>query len=135
MVTEPIIARLLLVAVLGVAWLPHGLASGPDAANAATAAPKIEWVLKPSKNSLDREALITITDRAGRPVSNAKVTVSVDMPSMPGAHHVPPVLAAPTSTPGLYTALLQLEMAGEWTARIEMSAPQRLKIFKKFNVD
>jgi uncharacterized GH25 family protein len=135
MVTKPRIARLLLAAALGLGWLPHGLASDTHTANAASAAPKIEWVLKPSKNSLDREALITITDRAGRPISNAKVTVSMDMPSMAGAHHVPPVLATPTSTPGLYTALLQPEMAGEWTARIEMSAPQRLKIFRKFNAD
>ncbi len=135
MVTRLSIARLLLTAALGLGWLPHGLASDTPAAHATSAAPKIEWVLKPSKNSLDRESTITITDRAGKPISNAKVTISLDMPSMPGAHHVPPVLATPTTTPGLYTALLRPEMVGEWTARIEMSAPQRLKIFKKFNVD
>ena len=135
MVTRLRIARLLLTAALGLGWLPHGLASDTHAAHVASAAPKVEWVLKPSKNSLDRESTITITDRAGKPISNAKVTISLDMPSMPGAHHVPPVLATPTSTPGLYTALLRPEMVGEWTARIEMSAPQRLKIFKKFNVD
>ena len=135
MVTKLRITSLLLTAVLSVGWLPLGLASDTQAARVVSAAPKVEWILKSSKNSLDRESLITITDHTGKPISNAKVTISLDMPSMPGAHHVPPVLATPTTTPGRYTALLRPEMVGEWTARIEMSAPQRLKIFKKFNVN
>jgi hypothetical protein len=135
MVTKLRIAILILTVALSVGWLPLSLASDKHSAHVSSAGPKIEWILKSSKNSLNRESLITITDHTGKPISNAKVTISLDMPSMPGAHHVPPVLATPTSTPGLYTALLQPEMVGEWTARIEMSAPQRLKIFKKFNVN
>ena len=135
MVTKLPIASLILTLAVSVGWLPLGLASDKNSAHVSSAGPKVEWILKSSKNSLNRESLITITDHTGKPISNAKVTISLDMPSMPGAHHVSPVLATPTSTPGLYTALLQPEMVGEWTARIEMSAPQRLKIFKKFNVN
>jgi hypothetical protein len=140
MVSNSINALALLVAALGICSAPSGFAGNHSASEAHTAsaanpAMKIDWVLKPTNKSLEREALITISDRIGKPVSNAKVTISLDMPSMPGAHHVPPVPATATGSPGRYTALLQLEMAGDWTARIEMSAPQRLKVHKKFNVD
>ena len=140
MVSKSINAMVLLLAALGIGGTPPGFAgnhsgSAANTSNATNAAMKIDWFLKPTNKSLQREALITISDRTGKPVSNAKVTVSLDMPSMPGAHHVAPVFATATGTPGHYTALLQFEMAGDWTARIEMSAPQRLKVHKKFNVN
>lgn len=113
------------------------------AALAATPAPaagqgqgrpaSIGWTLKKAGDSLEYEALLAVLDRDGRPVFGAVIDVSFDMPSMPGAHRSPPVRATPTPKAGQYVARFQLEMAGEWMARIEMTAPHRVKLFQKFH--
>jgi hypothetical protein len=59
------------------------------------------------------------------PLSGVQVTVGADMPSMPMAHNVKPVKAAPGKTPGEYRARLDLEMRGEWAVKLRISGPVR----------
>ena len=63
--------------------------------------------------------------RGGAPLSGAQVSVRADMPSMPMAHSVKPVKAAPGKAPGEYRARLDLEMRGEWTVKLRISGPLR----------
>ncbi|HEU4351216.1 MAG TPA: FixH family protein [Burkholderiales bacterium] len=68
----------------------------------------------------------TITlQRGGQPLSGAQVTVGADMPSMPMAHNIKPIKAAPTGTPGEYRARLDLEMTGEWAVKLRIAGPVR----------
>ena len=69
--------------------------------------------------------------KSGMPVEGAEVVVKADMPSMPMAHNVPPVKAAPGSMPGHYTAHLELEMHGDWALTLDVSGPTRDRIVKK----
>jgi hypothetical protein len=52
--------------------------------------------------------------RTAAALEQAAVTVGADMPSMPMAHNVRPVIAKATGTPGEYQARLTLEMYGDW---------------------
>jgi hypothetical protein len=63
--------------------------------------------------------------RGGEPLSGAQIMVDADMPSMPMAHHVRPVKAQPTKTPGEYRARLDLEMPGQWAVKLRLSQPVR----------
>jgi hypothetical protein len=55
------------------------------------------------------------------------------MPSMPMAHNVKPVKAAPGSAPGEYTARIELEMFGEWALKLDVRKPVRDRIVRKFD--
>lgn len=65
----------------------------------------------------------------------AAVTVGADMPSMPLAHNVRPVVAKATGAPGEYQARLALEMFGDWAVRIRISGTLRDQLveIKNFN--
>jgi hypothetical protein len=54
------------------------------------------------------------------------------MPSMPMAHNVKPVKAAPGAAPGEYTARIKLEMFGEWALKLDVRKPVRDQIVKRF---
>jgi len=56
--------------------------------------------------------------------------VSADMPSMPGAHNVKPVMAHSMGL-GIYHARLKLEMYGEWVLKMDFTKPRRDRIVKK----
>ena len=71
--------------------------------------------------------------KSGEPVAGAEVVVKADMPSMPLAHNVRPVKAAAGSTPGYYTATLELEMLGEWALTLDVSGPTRDRVVKKLD--
>ncbi|MSP97319.1 MAG: hypothetical protein EXR29_08885 [Betaproteobacteria bacterium] len=58
--------------------------------------------------------------QAGYPLTGVQVTLGADMPSMPMAHNVRPVQAAPGTEPGEYRAQLQLEMQGEWAVKVRL---------------
>ncbi len=116
-----------------IAWLAPWL-SVPALAQ-AVAPLSVEWTLEKTAKPLEREAMLTVTDGQGQPVSGASIEVSVDMPSMPMMHKVPKAIAEPAGPPGRYRARFTLEMAGEWAAQIEVKGPVRTKIVKKFNVD
>ena len=57
------------------------------------------------------------------------------MPSMPMAHTVKPVKAAPGKNPGEYLARLDLDMRGEWTLKIRISGPVRDQVVKTLRFD
>ena len=71
--------------------------------------------------------------KSGTPVEGAEVVVKADMPSMPLAHNVPPVKAAPGSMPGHYSARLELDMHGEWALTLDVSGPTRDRVVKKLD--
>ena len=62
---------------------------------------------------------------SGDPVDGAEFSVSTDMPSMPGAHHMPHVAGEPTGEPGTYKAELDFDMPGEWNLILRFKKPNR----------
>jgi hypothetical protein len=88
---------------------------------------------KPTKQDLVYDCRILLTEaRSGTPVSGAELAVGADMPSMPMAHNVKPVKAAPGAAPGEYSARIELEMFGEWALKLDVRKPVRDRIVKKF---
>jgi hypothetical protein len=63
--------------------------------------------------------------RSAAPLEQATLTIGADMPSMPIAHNVRPVLAKATGKPGEYRARLTLEMHGVWALRLTIAGPLR----------
>jgi len=73
---------------------------------------------------LKYDCLVRLEGRTtGQPITGASIKVAADMPSMPMAHAVRPVTAAPSPTPGVYTLHLDLEMPGEWALRLTIEGP------------
>jgi hypothetical protein len=95
----------------------------------------IEWRVAATGKPLEREATITLIDAQGKPVENGEVEITVDMPSMPMMHRIPRIVARATGEQGQYVARFTLEMAGEWTAQIEVKRPQPTRVVKRFKVD
>lgn len=63
--------------------------------------------------------------RGDRPLEGAEITITADMPSMPMAHNVRPVVARAGQAPGEYEARLELDMLGEWAIRLRLGGPVR----------
>jgi len=63
-------------------------------------------------------------------IDGAKFMVGADMPSMPGAHNVKPVIANSLGM-GMYHVRLSLEMYGEWVLKMDFTKPRRDRIVKK----
>ena len=58
------------------------------------------------------------------PVSNASMSVSADMPSMPMAHNMRPIMVMPVvGLAGQYEFILELEMAGQWRLIYNILSP------------
>ena len=62
---------------------------------------------------------------SGDLVDGAEFSVSTDMPSMPGAHHMPHVTGMATGEPGVYKAELDFDMPGEWNLILRFKKPNR----------
>jgi len=89
---------------------------------------------KPTRHDLVYDCRIALTDAASRkPVAGAELSLGADMPSMPMAHNVRPVKAAPAKEPGVYTARIELEMYGEWALKLNVRAPVRDVIVRKID--
>jgi hypothetical protein len=89
---------------------------------------------RPTKHDLVYDCKIVLKEaKTGKPVSGADLAVGADMPSMPMAHNVKPVKAAPGTAPGEYTARIELEMFGEWALKLDVRKPVRDRIVKKFD--
>lgn len=95
----------------------------------------VEWRVAATGKPLEREATITLTDAHGKPIENAELEITVDMPSMPMMHRIPKIIARPATEQGQYTVRFTLEMAGEWAAQIQVMRPQRMRVIKRFKVD
>jgi hypothetical protein len=88
---------------------------------------------KPTKHDLVYDCRFVLKEaKTGKPVSGAELAVGADMPSMPMAHNVKPVKAAPGAAPGEYTARIELEMFGEWALKLDVRKPVRDRIVKRF---
>jgi hypothetical protein len=121
--------------IVAVLFLLGTCAAGPAVAQDAASKPlSVEWTLTKGAKPLEREALLTVTNASGQPVSGVSIKINVDMPSMPMMHRVPTAIAEPAGESGRYKARFTVEMPGEWAAQIEISEPVRTKIVKKFNV-
>jgi hypothetical protein len=91
---------------------------------------------KPTSSKFTYDCTIKLTNaRSALPLEKAEVVVGADMPSMPMAHNVKPVIAKPTGKPGEYEARLQLEMFGDWAVRLKVEGVLRdqLVVMKNFN--
>ena len=79
-----------------------------------------------AESGLGYEYTFRVTRRgSGEPVDGAEFSIATDMPSMPGAHHMPHVTGEPTGEPGTYTGEIDFDMPGEWTLILRFSKPNR----------
>ncbi len=74
-------------------------------------------------------------ERAGKPLEGVRVSVGADMPSMPMAHNIKPVVARPGKAPGEYEARLDLDMIGEWAIKLRLSGPVRDQVVLLLHFD
>jgi hypothetical protein len=109
---------------------------------AALAAPALAQRLaadvncKATKETLVYDCRIALKESgSGKPVSGAEISVGADMPSMPMAHNVRPVKAAPTNQPGEYAARIELEMHGEWAVKLRVGGPVRDQLIMHYQFD
>jgi hypothetical protein len=73
--------------------------------------------------------------RNAQPLQGARVAIGADMPSMPMAHNIKPVVAKPGSAPGEYEAQLALDMTGEWAIKLRLSGPVRDQVILHYHFD
>ncbi len=86
---------------------------------------------KGADKKLVYDCMIFITDfKTKKKINSAKFKVGAEMPSMPGAHNVKPVMAHSTGM-GTYHVRLNLEMYGEWVLKMDFTKPRRDRIVKK----
>lgn len=81
------------------------------------------------------ECTVRLRGMDGAPLTGAAVTLGASMPSMPMAHHVHAVKAAPTGTPGDYRGRLALEMSGIWAVQVDVAGPVRDRVARTLQVD
>ena len=74
-------------------------------------------------------------ERRGRPLENARISIGADMPSMPMAHNIKPVVAKPGKAPGEYEARLDLDMTGEWAIKLRVSGAVRDQVILHYLFD
>ena len=79
---------------------------------------------KPSGKDLIYDCVVRLA-RADRPVTGAQLSVSAEMPSMPGEHSLKPVKARPGKGPGEYVVRLDLDMPGEWDLKLRLTGAVR----------
>lgn len=91
---------------------------------------KAEVSCRPAEK-LQYDCVIKLANsRTSEPLSGLTLTVSADMPSMPGAHNVRPVKATEEQDKGTYRARIALEMYGDWALRLELSGAVRDRVVK-----
>ena len=109
-------------------WFPSISAAFLLAQNAAMAGDRM--MVRHSKqpaggeSGLGYEYAFKVTKHgSGEPVDGADFSISTDMPSMPGAHHMPHVAGEPTGEAGTYKATLDFDMPGEWNLILRFRKP------------
>jgi hypothetical protein len=96
--------------------------------------PKADLACKATGKDFVYDCTIRLS-RDGRPLEGVQVSVGADMPSMPMAHNVKPVKAAPAKAPGEYRAQLDLEMLGVWAVKLRLSGPVRDQLVLHYEFD
>ena len=74
-------------------------------------------------------------ERGGQPLDGVRISIGADMPSMPMAHNIRPVLARAGKQPGEYEARLDLDMIGEWAIKLRLSGPVRDQVVLLYRFD
>ena len=113
---------------------PTLLAIGPLAWAQGSSRPQVDLQCQSYGMGPMLECTVDIKRRDGTPLEGAQVTLGALMPSMPMAHTVKPMKAAPTGKPGQYRATLELEMLGVWAVDIDISGPARDKLARHVTV-
>lgn len=78
---------------------------------------------------------VHLSNKDGTPLHSGKVVLSASMPSMPMAHSVRPMVAAPSDKPGEYRGTLELEMPGVWAIQVDVSKPRRERLVQSLRVE
>ncbi|NJO22736.1 MAG: hypothetical protein HC868_07070 [Sphingomonadales bacterium] len=79
-------------------------------------------IAKPGAEKLQYDCIIKLANaRTSEPLSGLTLTIGADMPSMPGAHSVRPIVATEDAGKGVYRALVTLEMHGDWALHLNLS--------------
>jgi hypothetical protein len=91
---------------------------------AAVAQTRADLQCKPTGKDLIYECVVRLA-RADQPVTGAQLTVSAEMPSMPGEHKLKPIKGRPGTGPGEYLVRLDLDMPGEWDLKLRLTGPLR----------
>ena len=72
----------------------------------------------------NQELMLSFTDAAGKPVDVGAVSLSFHMPQMGSmAAMTDSVKFTTTSTPGVYRGKVDIEVGGEWQARLAYEGP------------
>ncbi len=77
--------------------------------------------------------IVLMGKKSGKPIQGAKFEIGAEMPSMPMAHNVKPVMALPGAKPGIYHVLIQLQMYGEWVLKLDLKEPMRDLLIHKMH--
>lgn len=86
---------------------------------------------KPGAEKLQYDCIIKLANaRTNEPLSGLTLTVGADMPSMPGAHSVRPIVATEDAGKGVYRVLVTLEMHGDWALHLNLSGAIRDRVVK-----
>ena len=114
-----------------VAAFAAALALGnPGSAHAQVRA-KADVDCKPGSKKLQYDCVIKLADaRTNEPLSGLTLTIGADMPSMPGAHSVRPIVATEDAGKGVYRAPIALEMHGDWALQLNLSGALRDRVVK-----
>ncbi|MEY3740377.1 MAG: hypothetical protein RLZZ192_1053 [Pseudomonadota bacterium] len=107
----------------------------PQSVAAESGRPRVELTCLSFGTGPMLECLVKVQRRDGTTLSNIQMTLGALMPSMPMAHTIRPVKAAPTGNPGEYKAVLELQMPGVWTVEIDLSGTVRDKVARNLQVD
>ncbi len=121
-----------LVIFLSVVFLLTGIAYGKEFEVKKTV-DGYDVVARIDKMSVGKNNItITITE-AGKPVTDAKVTVNYSMPAMPG---MPPMDYKTDATlkGNEYIATMDLSMSGPWNIAIKIKKGDKISTMK-FNID
>ena len=117
------------------AILVLSLASFHEPVEAESSRPRVDLKCVAFGTGPMLECLVTVQRRDGTPLDNIQMTLGALMPSMPMAHTIKPVKAAPTGKPGEYKGTLELEMSGVWTVDMDLSGPVRDKVARNLQVE
>lgn len=80
---------------------------------------------------LQYDCVIKLADaRTNEALSGLTLTIGADMPSMPGAHSVRPIVATEDAGKGVYRAPIALEMHGDWALQLNLSGALRDRVVK-----
>jgi hypothetical protein len=94
--------------------------SGPAGNNLTVTVSNSDGILKKGKQTFT----LSFADAAGKPVDVGAASLNFFMPAMGSmsAMNTPAALTT-TSTPGVYSAIADIEMGGEWQAQIKYEGP------------